>query len=75
MPNAGNVDLCLRGKKRLEKWRAGVLSVNQGSPLTSDVCRVRGKHVVVTFAQVMQNSLTLLQYATDLPADDAEIFG
>jgi hypothetical protein len=30
MPNAGNVDLCLSGKKRLEKWGAGVLSVNQG---------------------------------------------
>src|SRR6266581_9430942 len=29
MPNAGNVDLCCSGKKRLEKWRAGVLSVNQ----------------------------------------------
>src|SRR5713101_2598788 len=31
MPNAGNFDLCLSGKKRLEKWRAGVLSVNQVS--------------------------------------------
>ena len=33
MPNAGKVDLCFSGKKRLEKWRAGVLSVNQAPDL------------------------------------------
>src|SRR6266571_3150434 len=37
MPNAGNVDLCCSGKKRLEKWRAGVLSVNQPCRLYLDI--------------------------------------